>query len=255
VRVVEYPRWVRGRLGGETVVDSRRTRLIYHDGRSIPVYAFPEEDVRVLPNPIDLGRFRPDPAARETFRRDLGLEAGEVAALCVARLFRVKGVDQLLDAWRIVERRAAPARLLIAGEGPERSALEAQVRAHDLRHVRFLGHVSEVENVLQASDFLVVPSRSETGPLSAVEAMATELPVVGFRVGGVGEHVEDGKQGLLVPPGDVEAMADRIARLVEDEPLRLRLGRAALARSADFGLDDFVERLVAEYRRVVERAG
>jgi glycosyltransferase involved in cell wall biosynthesis len=221
---------------------------------AVLVQGFPEHDVRVLRNPIDLDRFHPDAAARESVRRELGLEPDEVAVLCVARLFRVKGVDQLLDAWHVVEGRASRGRLLVAGDGPERAALEGQVERLGLRRVRFLGHRQDVEDVLRASDFLVVSSRSETGPLSAVEAMATALPVVAFRVGGVAEHVQDGEHGLLVPAGDVAALAERILRLVEDEPLRLRLGSAARERSEEFGLDRFIARLVGEYRRVVERS-
>ena len=219
---------------------------------AVEAQGFPQDGVRVLRNPIDLGRFRPaPPGVREAARRSLGVRDDEVVALCVARLFPVKGIDQLLDAWRLVEERTPAARLVIAGEGPERAALEEQARGHGIRRARFLGHRSEVETLFQAGDFLVVSSRSETGPLSAVEAMATALPVVAFRVGGVGELVRDGEEGILAPAGDVEALAEGMLRLIGDPALRERLARGALERSRHFGLDQFIDGLVTEYRAVV----
>jgi glycosyltransferase involved in cell wall biosynthesis len=219
---------------------------------AVEAQGFRAESVRVLRSGIDLDRFHPsDGPARGAARESIAVPPDGPVATAVARLFPVKGIDFLIDAWSIVEKRGSSGWLVLAGDGPDRQALEARAARHGLRRVRFLGHRPDVERVFQASDVLVVSSRSETGPLTAVEAMATGCPVAAFRVGGVGELVRDGIEGLLVEAGDVEALASAMERLLTDSALRERMGRAALARSAEFGLEPFVEGLVAEYRRVI----
>jgi glycosyltransferase involved in cell wall biosynthesis len=254
----DYPTWLHGM--DLLLRSSTASCLAVSDSAArsaIEVQGFPAQSVRVLPNAIDLERFHPpDPATYEAARRSLGILDGDPVALCVGRLFRVKGVDQLLEAWSLVKRRVPHGWLVIAGDGPERAELEA--RAEQLGaggRLRFLGHRADVETVFKACDLLVVPSRSETGPLTAVEAMATGLPVVAFRVGGVGEFVRDGEQGILLSPGDVEGLADGMVRIMTDSSLRRRLGDAALAHSKKFGIERSIEGLVEEYRRVLGSKG
>jgi glycosyltransferase involved in cell wall biosynthesis len=220
---------------------------------AIEVQGFPEDRMRVLFGAVDPRRFRPpDRSMRDAARKALDLDPADPIVLCIARLFPVKGVDQLLDAWVHVTRQSARVRLLIAGDGPERATLEARARELGISgSVHFLGHRLDVEKVAQASDVVVIPSRSESGPLTAVEAMATGIPVVGFRVGGVEELVWDGEQGLLVSAGDIASLARAVLQLLSDAALRERMGRAALERSRDFGIDESIADLVTEYRRVI----
>jgi glycosyltransferase involved in cell wall biosynthesis len=137
--------------------------------------------------------------------------------LFVGNLVAVKGVDVLLKAW---SRLAAAGvlgsedRLAIVGDGPERGRLQAQAEALGLGpRVAFAGAVAfaEVPRWMAASDVLCLPSRSEGTPNVVVEALASGVPVVATRVGGVPELVRQGENGLLVPPEDAPALAEALA--------------------------------------------
>ncbi len=133
----------------------------------------------------------------------------------------------------------------IAGDGPERPALEALADALGIAdRVRFAGRRDDVPDLLAAADVFVMPSRSEGLGIAALEAMAAGLPVVASAVGGLGEAVVDGRTGLLVPPDDPAALAAALGRLVDDGALRARLGAAGPGR-VDEGFRP--EQMVAAY--------
>jgi glycosyltransferase involved in cell wall biosynthesis len=141
-----------------------------------------------------------------------------------------KGVDVLLEAFR---RLPSGPRLRLAGTGPQE--VEYRRLASELGidgAVRFLGPVprARLATLLCESHVFVLPSRYENLPLGVLEAMACARPVVAARVGGVAEMVEDGVEGLLVPPEDPHALALALRRLLEDAPLRRRMGEAGRAR-------------------------
>jgi glycosyltransferase involved in cell wall biosynthesis len=154
-------------------------------------------------------------------------------AVCVANLRPEKGHDVLIDALA-----ARPAlrnlHVDLVGDGPCRPALEAHARARGVEEqVRFLGELHDVDERLADADLFVLASRTEALPNSVMEAMAAGLPVVACRIGGIPELVEDGATGLLVPPDDVDALADAIARLVADPAFAAALGTAAHAAIAE----------------------
>ncbi len=140
-------------------------------------------------------------------------------------------------------------RVLVAGDGPERAALEA--RARRLRvagAVEFLGYRADVEAVYAALDVMVLPSRHEGFGVAFLEAMAMGVPVVGTRVVGSVDAVEDGITGLLVPPADPAALAAAIRRLFDDPPLRRRLVEEAARRvRIDHSREGMVHRVEALY--------
>jgi glycosyltransferase involved in cell wall biosynthesis len=176
--------------------------------------------------------------------------AGRALLLVPASLARVKGHDVLLESLAL--RDGPPADLWLAGDGPERSALEAQARRAGLsRDVRFLGRRSDVFALMRAADAVVLPSRREGLPLALLEAMALGRAALATRVGGVPEALRDGETGLLVPPEDPRALAHALDRLLGDPPLRARLASAA-AREARLRFD--VRRTVAAVERVYRRA-
>ena len=114
---------------------------------------------------------------------------------------------------------------LLVGDGPDRGEIEDEIRELGVEgRVQLAGERSDVPALLADSDVFVLSSRSEGLPVSVLEAMAAELPVVASNVGGLGELVVDGETGLLVPPGDPEALAEALGRLIEDRELRRRLG-------------------------------
>jgi glycosyltransferase involved in cell wall biosynthesis len=177
--------------------------------------------VTVLPNPAP-----PLPALppREELRRQLGLDGPTLAF--AGRLTGQKAVGVALAAVAAVE----GVSLVLLGDGPERSSLER--RTAELRldgRVRFLGGGTrdDVLRLFRAVDASVLPSAWENSPHTVVEALAVGTPVIATAVGGVAEVVRDGENGLLVPPGDVAALAAAIDRLVHENGLRDRLAAAA----------------------------
>jgi glycosyltransferase involved in cell wall biosynthesis len=167
-------------------------------------------------------------------------------ALYAGRLAPEKGIPTLLDA----AARAPAVPVLLAGDGPMASA----VRATAPGHVHSLGQVApeSVAQLRSQAAFAVVPSQApETFCLSAVEAMGAGVPVVATRVGGLPEIVEDGVNGLLVPPGDAPALANAMRTLWYDVDLRARLGCAARRIAAErFSLAGQTQQLLDLYDRL-----
>lgn len=169
------------------------------------------------------------PAAYGTTPR--GPFTGHVAF--VGRLDAVKGVPLLLEAFATVRARHPDARLTIAGDGPARARLEARTLALGLSGVvRFAGYLDEpaVARLLESADMLVLPSFAEGLPVVLMEAFASRIPVIATQVAGVPELVQDGISGFIVPPGDVDSLADRLDRLLSDPALCARMGQAGRAR-------------------------
>jgi glycosyltransferase involved in cell wall biosynthesis len=176
-------------------------------------------------------------------------EAAEARIVFVGRLQTPKDPVTLLRALARLEAGTFTAELV--GDGPERAAVEAEIRRLGLDDsVRILGGRDDVGGILGRADVFVLASRSEGLPLSILEAMAAGLPVVASRVGGVPEAVVEGKTGFLVPAGDAAALAEALRRLVADPELRLRLGQAARERAqATFAIERFREAHLGLYRR------
>lgn len=143
------------------------------------------------------------------------------------RLTGFKGVGTLLDAHALIESQAP---LLIAGDGPMRAELEMKVARVGLENVRFLGHLSgdALQKLISRAMFMVVPSEwYENCPYAILEAFAMGTPVIATTRGGIPELVEQDKNGLLVPPGDPESLAEAMERLLSSGSRREEMGRAA----------------------------
>jgi glycosyltransferase involved in cell wall biosynthesis len=146
---------------------------------------------------------------------------------------------------------------LIVGDGPDRGALEAEIRRLGLaERVQLAGERRDVPELLAASDVFVLSSASEGLPVSVLEAMAAELPVIASAVGGMSELVVDGETGLLVPPGDADELAAALGRVIADRNLRRRFGAAGRARAEElFDLRTFHREHMELYRRELARLG
>ncbi len=145
--------------------------------------------------------------------------------LAVGALIPVKAYDVLLEALAKLDRAGYAFEFLLAGDGPEKPALEAQCTKLGLSaRVRFLGGVENVPSLLATGHLLVHPSRSEGLSNAILEAMAEGLPVVATAVGGTPEFLSDGKNGLLVQPDQVSELADRISQLLDNPLLRGQFG-------------------------------
>ena len=184
------------------------------------------ERLSVLPNPAP--EIPPMPS-REELRAKLGLTGH--ALVFAGRLGPQKALGTALQAVTGIP----DVTLAVAGDGPERAALEARARELGVDgRVSFLGSVprEQVLRLFRAADASVLPSAWENFPHTVVEALAVGCPVIATEVGGVPEVVRDGENGLLVAPGDPAAMADAIVRYFSDDKLRARLSEAA-ARSVE----------------------
>lgn len=189
--------------------------------------------VRVIPNGIDTRRFRPDPAGRATMRHALGIEDHAVVIGVIARLVPLKGHRDLLDALAMARRAArVPLRLLVVGDGPARTALEAHAAQLGLGDVvTFLGERRDTDALLAAMDVYALPSLSEGMNLTLLEATAAGLPIVATNVGGNPEIVTEGTTGYLVPMADPGRLADALVTLAHDDEARTRFGAAGRLRA------------------------
>jgi glycosyltransferase involved in cell wall biosynthesis len=184
-------------------------------------------------NGRDPTRFRPDRAARQRIRAELGVPDEQVVVLVVSRLVWHKGYPELAAAMRMVPEAAlwVVGARLSSDRGPDMTAV---LRSAGLGERLFLlGYREDVAELLAAADIFVLPSRFEGLPMSVIEAMLCGLPVVAADVRGPAEQVLSGTTGLLVPPGDISALAAALRQLVADATLRVRMGQAGRERAMD----------------------
>jgi glycosyltransferase involved in cell wall biosynthesis len=174
--------------------------------------------VSLIYNGVDLQRYNHQQPCC-TLHDDYSIPEASPIVGVVARLEAEKGHRTLIDAWPLVLAAQPEAWLLVVGEGSERNSLEGQAAALGIAdHIVFTGRREDVPAVTAALDVAVLPSYREAQGLSVLEAMALSRPVVASNVGGIPEMIEDGVTGLLVPPGDCDALAAAIVRLLSDHP-------------------------------------
>jgi glycosyltransferase involved in cell wall biosynthesis len=210
----------------------------------------PVAKLRTIVNGVPIDRFR---SAEPLSRSSLGWDEKDVIIGCVARLEPEKGHMVLLEAFQRLLRRVPGVRLLLIGDGAEFTTLTAAAHAWNLNGaVRFLGTRNDVPELLATCDIIALPSFHEGLPMALLEAMAVGRPVVATSVGGVPAVVRHGETGLLVPPGDSQAMADALTTLVDDDGVRRRLvAKAFEVVQRTFSFDQTLERYEALYGTVL----
>jgi glycosyltransferase involved in cell wall biosynthesis len=206
--------------------------------------------LRVIPNGVDTSLYRPDPARRESARRELGI-AERFVWLAAGRLLWKKDYASLLRAFA----RQTDSLLLIAGEGPEGGRLRQQARELGV-DARFLGTREDLPALLNAADGFVLSSVVEGLPMVLLEAAASGVPAVATDAGGVSECVSDGETGFVVPRSDGDALADAMSRLAAlPAGTRARMARAARARAVErYDAETVVAEWERTYRELLERA-
>jgi glycosyltransferase involved in cell wall biosynthesis len=174
-------------------------------------------------------------AARERLSVEFGLKRGTRLVLCVARLIPEKGVVEYVEAARRICERRDDVVFALAGVGPLEDELVERVRSLGLEsRIRVLGWRDDVPELVKMSDLFVLPSYLMEGlPVSVIEAMACSKAVVSTHHKGCEDAVADGETGLLVPVKQVEPLAQAIGRLLDDEMLRARMGRAGRVRATE----------------------
>ncbi|MEK6797009.1 MAG: N-acetyl-alpha-D-glucosaminyl L-malate synthase BshA [Spirochaetota bacterium] len=201
------------------------------------------KNIRVIKNFVDVAVF-----SRDAFAGSSVVRHGSSPVLLHVSNFRpVKDIAVLIKAFARVRKRA-DAHLVLAGDGPERPAMEKLVRSLSLsQNVTFLGATDALPAIMASSDIFLLSSTLESFGLAALEAMAMGVPVVSTDCGGIREVVADGVTGRIVPVGDHEGMANAVCGLIDDVPLRKRMGDASYQRVRD---EFTIERIVPRYRDV-----
>ena len=205
-----------------------------------------------VPSGVPTARLRAAAPPRPVARARLGIPPATYLVAGLGRLVPVKGFDLLVEAMPRVVAGVPSARLLLVGDGPERAALERRAEVlgvADRLHVT--GVVTDVAASLAAADVVAAPSRNEGMGRALVEAMALGIPAVGAAVGGIPAVIVDGECGRLVPPEDPAALARVLVELGRDEPLREKLGQAAIGRAEAFSTAVADARMRAVYEALV----
>ncbi|HEY8486869.1 MAG TPA: glycosyltransferase family 4 protein [Limnochordales bacterium] len=232
----------------------RRTRtpvvaVSHQEARRLVAAGVAPEQVQVIPNGI------PDPLGQASQPWPFG--PGSPRLLSVGRLVEQKGMRELVEAFERVAPEFPGARLVIVGSGPLKESLERRIRSSSVlsERVHLAGPVAGAARLLACADVFCLASRDEAFPLTILEALGAGKAIVSTRAGGIPEAVKDGESGLLVPPGDVEALARALRRVMADAELRRRLGEAARRRYLEhFTARRMAERTVAVYHQAASGA-
>jgi glycosyltransferase involved in cell wall biosynthesis len=232
----------RGATAYVAVSDADRKKMIEIEG-------VPAAKVHVLQNGIPPLR----PPSGKDVRAELGIDRDVPLVGSVGELHVQKAFDVLFDTAARLRNRFPSLEVIVAGEGSDRPRLERHIRELGLeRTVHLLGRREDVPDVLASLDIAVCCSDREGSPLSVMEYMASGLPIVATRVGGIPDLIDDGVHGLLVPPRDADALANALARLLDDETLSARLAANARERQErEFVLAAAVRRTEELYELLV----
>ncbi len=208
----------------------------------------------LIHNAIDTDEYRRNLSVSEA-KRAIGAPANELLIAAVGRLSPEKGLDLLIRAVVDLRRSGLPVGLWVAGDGSLQHTLSQQIS--DLGggdYVRLMGHLPDPRTLYQAADVFVLSSIREGLPNVVLEAMALKTPVVATRIAGVPKLVTDGRDGLLIPPGDPAALVDAIRRVLCDANLRERLGNSARATIEErFSFVRRMEKVVSIYDELLGR--
>lgn len=206
--------------------------------------------LEVIPNAW-LPEAAPDLRTREQARRDLAVSNDAIVIGVVGRLSREKGQGILIEALSHLNDQAVL--VLLVGEGPDEPDLKQLVTRLGLDgRVRFLGYQNDMTAIYAAMDLAVIPSLSEGTPNVALEAMGRRIPLIATAVGGLPDMVADRTSGLLVPPGDPDALAKAVRFLIDHPEERRRIGEAGRASvEARFSMDGRMKRVKGLYERLM----
>jgi glycosyltransferase involved in cell wall biosynthesis len=191
------------------------------------------QKVEVVLNGVDVDKFA-DRAETSAVKNELGIPGNSRVIGTIGRLSEVKRQDLLLRATAKLRESLADIRLLLVGDGPERTRLELEAAALGIRNrVCFAGYRPNPERFLQAMDVFALTSRSEGLPISLLEAWAAGLPVVCSSVGGIPKVIANGEDGLLFPSGDEQALVAALTNLLGDQSFADRLGKSGKRKAID----------------------
>ena len=207
-------------------------------------------DIKVIPNFIDLERF--SKRDKEHFKKAIAPK-GEKIILHTSNFRKVKRVTDVVEVFDRINK-ATPSKLLLIGDGPERADVEDLCRQKGITDcVRFLGKQHAVEELLAIGDLFILPSQNESFGLSALEAMACEVPIISTNIGGLPEVNIDGKTGYLFEVGDIENMAKKAIEIITDPVVHQRFRDAAVAHAKTFDIKVILPAYEQFYKEIIEK--
>lgn len=189
---------------------------------------FPADKKRIISNGINIGHYAVDGKKGAILRKKFHIAGGEILIGMIGRLSREKNQKMLLEAVYPIMRDNVDVKVIIVGDGPKRDELKQFGEArHMTDRIIFTGILQDTVPVYSAIDIFVLSSQTEGVPLTILEAMASEVPVVATRVGGVPNIIEDGQTGFLVDSKDTQALRGRIEELINDREKGQQLAKSA----------------------------
>jgi L-malate glycosyltransferase len=223
---------------------------VSHDLRKETFQSFKiTSEIEVIPNFIDLEKFKKQ--KKDHFKKAI-CPNGEVLVVHTSNFRKVKRVPDVIKIFANIHAEI-PSKLLMIGDGPERTKAETMCRELDIcDDVRFLGKLEAVEEVLSVADLFLMPSEKESFGLAALEAMACEVPVISSNTGGLPELNVQGVTGFLSPVGDVEDMT-RKALFILDKDNLPKFKENALKRAKEFDITQILPLYEAYYQRIMEK--
>ncbi|MHA8077092.1 N-acetyl-alpha-D-glucosaminyl L-malate synthase BshA [Aquirufa sp. TARAVU-A1A] len=205
-------------------------------------------NIEVIPNFIDLERFQKQP--KEHFKLAI-CPNGEKLLMHTSNFRKVKRIEDIIHVFAKVQKQV-PSKLLLVGDGPERSGIEALCRDLGVASdVRFLGKLDTIEEALSLADLFFLTSEKESFGLAALEAMACEVPVISSDAGGIPEVNIHGVTGFVSKIGDIDDMVTNTVKILKDETLHTQMKANALARAKDFSLEKILPMYERYYEKIV----
>jgi N-acetyl-alpha-D-glucosaminyl L-malate synthase BshA len=205
-------------------------------------------NIEVIPNFIDLGRFQKQP--KEHFKMAI-CPNGEKLLMHTSNFRKVKRIEDIIHVFAKVQKQI-PSKLLLVGDGPERSGIEALCRDLGVASdVRFLGKLDTIEEALSLADLFFLTSEKESFGLAALEAMACEVPVISSNAGGIPEVNIHGETGFVSEIGDIDDMVANTIKILQDQDLHTQMKANALARAKEFSLEKILPMYERYYEKIV----
>ncbi|MEE1947090.1 N-acetyl-alpha-D-glucosaminyl L-malate synthase BshA [Pedobacter sp. KR3-3] len=210
-----------------------------------------KKEIKVIPNFIDFARFSLKP--KDHFKKAIAPN-NERILIHTSNFRKVKRTEDVIKMFQKVQERI-PSKLLMVGDGPERTANEQLCRELNIcENVRFLGKQDAVEEILSVSDLFIMPSESESFGLAALEAMACKVPVITSNAGGLPELNIDDFCGYMCNVGDIDDMANKAITILSNEDVLAYFKENALTRAKDFDLKKILPMYVDYYNEILQQS-
>lgn len=203
----------------------------------------------MIPNFIDINKYAS--VKRNSYRSNL-CKKGEKLLIHTSNFRKVKRIQDVINIFCKISKEI-PSKLIMIGDGPQRANIESLTRSLcSLRDVMFIGKVPDVENVLHNADLFLLTSEKESFGLSALEAMASSVPVISSNAGGLPELVEDGKSGYTCDIGDIESMSNRAISILDKSNLK-GFKEGALKRAKKFDVNNILPLYINYYNDILRK--